>query len=117
MDQPPTPVEPAASEQAPGQAPEPAKPSGPKIYQTQDFWIGVAIFVVLNVILFGVATTFQRASQAIGIVALILNLALMILFARVRSRIAAGMLATLAFLLVIGLPCYILIGTCFSGLQ
>ena len=97
--------------------PAPPSPPQPKPYQTTDLWLGVAIFVAMNGMLLSLGREFERWIPQIGIAALVLNIGLLILFARGRRRIALGMLMTLVSLLVLTVVCLplVVIGICFTN--
>ncbi len=100
----------------------------------RDFWIGVVLFFILNVVLalcqfglgFGLIDTWSGSSDIlIGIVAVLfwllpwaVNIGLIVLFALTRSQIALGMLAGFGIILALAIAAGIIFTIwCFVALS
>ena len=117
MDQPENPRENTAPKPEP-----PPSPSRWAILRQRDFWLGVALFALMNIAFYGLIAVLSKTRLAfysgflLPAAALLANLLVPLLLSKSRRLIAHGMLYTLAFLLIAGAVCtpVFVVAWCFS---
>ncbi len=95
----------------------PKKPATPPLYRSRDFWLGVGAFVILNGFLSGAAMVFPKWLTPIGYAGMAANIGVLILLAVKRQKAALGMVAVIAFLMVLTLCIapLVLVAICFTS--